>query len=309
MAGPVLVIGGRGFFGRRISEALRTSGKEVLTGNRVSGDVALDLLDPESIEAAICECRPGTVVCAAGVAAAADAADDPAGCFRVNVGGTFNLLEQLGRHCRAARLVFISSAAVYAASADRLPEEAPTRPDSIYAASKLAAEMLCHQHAAAGHRTTVLRVFNLIGPGQPADQAPGEFARAADTAMSLGKTEATVKVRDPQISRDYTDVRDAARGVAMVIEKSATGTFNLCSGKAVSLEELAGVFGEAASGPRPFRLELEGSLPPRPGDPGTVTGDPSRILEATGWKANTPLRESVADLLADLESGEAKPEG
>lgn len=309
MAGPVLVIGGRGFFGRRISEALRSTGREVVTASRTDGDITLDLLDPGSIGAVISECRPETVICAAGVAAAADAAKDPAGCFRANVGGPFNLLEQLARHSPASRLIFISSAAVYAASPDPLPEQAPTRPDSIYAASKLAAEMLCQQRAAGGQETRILRAFNLIGPGQPADQAPGEFARAAVAAISLGKTETTVKVRDAGICRDYTDVRDAARGVAMAVENAGGGSLNLCSGRAVSLEELAAVTGEAASGPDPFRLELDQSLPPRAGDPGSVTGDPSRILEETGWKATTPLRKSVADLLAGLGSGDAKPQG
>lgn len=293
MNGPVLVIGGHGFLGRQICAALEDAGREAVPASRASG---VDLRNPGSLRRAVREASPGAVVCAGGVIASDEAAADPAECLDTNVTGFSNLVDAIaGRNCH---LTLISTAAVYGPSPDPLTEESPTEPGSIYGASKLAAEKICDWQAGAGRPVCVLRVFNLIGPGQGPRQVPGEFARATVDACRSGRGEAVRKVRDPEIRRDFTDVRDAGRAVAGAVTGDLTGTFNLCSGRAKSLAELARMTGGATPGG--FRLELDGSLQPRPADPDVICGDPSKLRSATGWSPRYSVDESVGDLVAEL---------
>ena len=294
MAGPVLVLGGQGFLGRRICEALQESGHEGEAAGRSAGLKAA-LLDPSSLAAAIEQTRPGAVVCAAGVSSAGAAHAEPVSCLEANVTGISNLVEAM-RSRPGCHLTLLSSAAVYAPSSGPLTEKSKTRAGSIYGASKLAAEMICDWQRASGRPVAVLRVFNLNGPGQGSEQVPGEFARALLAAESEGREHATVPVRNPSISRDFTDVRDAGQAVAAVAARRAEGTFNLCSGRNLSLDELAGLFGQD-------RIELEAALKPRPGDTDRISGDPTLIREVTGWEPSTPLGQSALDLLAGLRDG------
>lgn len=294
MAGPVLVLGGQGFLGRRICEALRDSGHEAIAAGR-SAELKADLLDPGSLASALDEAGPEAVVCAAGISSAGAANADPPACLETNVTGVSNLAEAM-RNRPECHLTLLSSAAVYAPSSGPLTEASATLPGSIYGASKLAAEKICDWQSAEGRPVAVLRVFNLIGPGQGEDQVPGEFARAILAAETGGSDRALVRVRSSSISRDFTDVRDAGQAVAAVASRQTVGTFNLCSGQNLTLDELAGAFGEG-------RLDLDAALEPRAGDPDRISGDPARLKEATGWRASTPLTRSAGDLLAGLRDG------
>lgn len=286
MAGPVLVLGGQGFLGSRICEALRESGEEVFAAGR-SAELRADLLNPSSLDSALDETEPEAVVCAAGVSSTGGAIADPAACLKANVTGFSNLVAAIGRCRPGCHLTLLSSAAVYSPSTEPLTENSETRPGSIYVASKLAAEKICDWQLAEGRPVAVVRVFNLIGPGQGADQVPGEFARAAVARE-------TVRVRNPLINRDFTDVRDAGRAIAGIASERIKGTFNLCSGKTLSLQELAGLFGD---------LNLDASLEPRAQDPNSILGDPARLQRTTGWTASILPEQSARDLLSGLRKG------
>jgi len=298
VTGPVLVIGGYGFLGRGIAFALREAGREPVLASRTS-EPPLDLLDGDGLKSALDRIRPTEIICAAGVSSVTAANADPGGCFRTGVTGLANLVAAMDRECPGSHLTFISSAAVYAPSTGPLTEDSPTTASSIYAASKLAAEKICDWRAATGGPVAVIRCFNLIGPSISDRQAPGEFAQAAVAARLNGLDQATVRVRDASIRRDFTDLRDAGRAVAAASAGRLEGTFNLCSGLTVSLAELARLTAEAMPG-EPFDLRLEAKLAPRPGDPDEITGDASRLRDATGWSPRLSARESTADHIAGL---------
>lgn len=302
-AGKVLVLGASGFFGGWISIGLEGAGYEVVKADRREGG---DLLDPAGLRRLIAEAGPDAVVNAAGMTSPADARSDPASCFSANVGGVLNLLEAVRLEARGAQVVALSSAAVYAGEPP-FTETAPTAATTPYAASKQAMETLCGQYT-RGHQipVTVLRCFNLIGPGEPDTQVSSEFCRAALTAREM---RAEVKVGEPATARDFTDVRDAARAVRLLLDHgpagglepanapALTGTFNLCSGRAVSLAKLAETIGRLAG----VELTLRGSGSGRPASGLlAVSGDAAKLREATGWEPEVELEASLADLLASL---------
>lgn len=307
MSGPerVLLPGSNGFFGSWIRRALESAGHHVTGGTRTgeNGDIAIDAADPDSIARAVAEVKPTVIVNAAGVSSPAASREDPAACFTANTAGTFNLLEAIRCEAPRARLVALSSAAIYGAGTDdHLTEDDPPAPHSIYGASKLAAEVLCGQHIRErGTVVTTLRVFNLVGPGQPRNQAAAEFAEAVANAVRHGRDRVEITVGDPGISRDYTDVRDAAAAVAAVVGTGRRGIFNLCSGEPTSLERLGSILAELAEARtgRPFEVCLVRD-PARTsaGDPHTICGSHERLRAVTGWAPEIPLARSLADLLA-----------
>lgn len=301
----ILVTGAGGFFGGWILRELSAAGHDTIGLARDE----LDLTDAGATATKVAAADPAVIVNAAGISSPRACEEDPAACFSANTGATFNLLEAIRISAPRTRLVCLSSAAVYGPGAgDPLAETDPVAPHSIYASSKLAAEVLTSQYVREGKvSATTLRVFNLIGPGQPGDQAAAEFALEVRATLDKGLDEVGITVGDPGISRDFTDVRDAARAVASVIGKP--GVFNLCSGRTTSLLELADTLAGLARRHRDpgFAVHLD-TDPDRtsPGDARSVCGVPDKLRNATGWRPEIPLERSLSDLLfAGVEAGNA----
>jgi nucleoside-diphosphate-sugar epimerase len=106
--------------------------------------------------------------------------------------------------------------------------------------------------------------------------------------------DAQMSVKNPGAARDFTDVRDAARAITMVTEAGTEGIYNLCSGSAVRITELADAVA-AAAGIGGDNGVMTGS--DRPED--VLVGDPTKLQEAVGWQATIPLAESLEARLAE----------
>lgn len=297
----MLLFGSSGFAGQYLAKAFKEAGIRVATSSRAGGEgaPACDLLDADAVAACVEAVRPDLVVNAAGSASVARSWQAPAEVFSVNATGVLNLLEALARHAPAAHLVCLSSAAVYGEpeqAAMPLGEDAPAAPVSPYGAGKLAMEGLCAQYARARDlRIAVVRAFNLVGPGQPAYSAASGLARQIAAAERDGETGAELTLGNPGAARDTTDVRDAARALVALSTARLTGTFNLCSGTAPTVAELAEALATATA------LDVTTRVDPalaRPSDPPLLLGDPTRLREATGYAPEIPLQRSLADLLA-----------
>jgi len=200
--------------------------------NDLTGD---DLVAPEGASGA-----PAVVFHLAAKAGVQPSVRHPLGHEHTNVAGTLAMLERC-RELGVDRFVFASSSSVYGKdSAPPFSErERADTPISPYAASKRAAELFCHAHAALfGIRVAVLRYFTVYGPRQRPDLAIHTFLR---TMLAGG----TLTLFDAERSgRDYTYVADIVRGTRLAAEwtaRAAAGTcdiFNLGSGRIVTLHDL-----------------------------------------------------------------------
>jgi len=161
-----LVTGGAGFCGRAIVDLLVERGERV----RV-----LDLVAPErsDVEAVLGDVRDATLVRRAvsgcdrviHAAAAVPLSRSGPGFYATNVGGTAHVLAASAG--RAAKVVVVSSSAVYGASAlPPIDASTPDAPRDPYGKSKAVADALAWAWADSGADVAVVRPRTVVGPGR-----------------------------------------------------------------------------------------------------------------------------------------------
>lgn len=210
--------------------------------------------------------------------------------------GVSVLLEAINLLAREARVVIASSSAVYGAP-ERQPidEDAPLKPTTDYGASKLGVETKAALFRSAhGMNIVVTRTFNALGPGMPRRLFAGSLA-AQVVAAERGGSRA-IKVGRLDSSRDYIDVRDAARAYLALASQPAQDpwVFNVCSGVSHSCSELADEM--VALARVPVKLDHDVSRL-QTGDVDYQQGSAERLWRATGWRPTIAFSTSVCDTL------------
>jgi GDP-4-dehydro-6-deoxy-D-mannose reductase len=289
-----LVTGAAGFVGGHLVAHLQDQGDDVVAVDRSDGP---DLLDRPALEAFVAQVAPEVIYHLAGWSDVGGSWLDPVATFETNANGTLNLLLA----CRDApiRVLSISSADVYGRVAlSELPiaEDAPLRPVTPYAVSKVAADFLGVQaHLGFGVDVIRVRAFNHLGPGQT-----NRFvAPALAERIALNEFDGTEVVPVGNLSprRDFTDVRDVVRAYRLLTTHGEAGeAYNVCSGTDLAISELADLLVGLAR--HPMRLE-EDPARQRPVEIPVLRGDPTKLHKATGWQPEIPISQTLADLLAE----------
>jgi len=290
------VTGAGGFVGAHLVKHLANAGDEIVElDNRDDG---IDITEADDLTEAIVKAAPDAIYHLAGASDVGGSWAAPRSTFLANALGTLNVLEA-AREAQVTRVLAVSSADVYGTVAESelpLDEDQPLRPVSPYAASKVAADALAQQ-AWLGHRLPAIRVraFNHLGPGQ-SDRfvAPSLAARIARNERDGGDQ---VPIGNMTPRRDVTDVRDVVRAYRLLVEHGEPGAvYNVCSGRAVSVAEIADQL--LAMARRPMHLVPDPELQ-RPVDIPVLVGDNAKLHAATGWSPSIPLETTLADVLAD----------
>lgn len=157
----------------------------------------------------------------------------------VNVGGTVSLLTAM-RDAQVKRVVFASSGAAYGEQAEQpVRENAPLRPTTPYAVSKMASEAYVQAIGDLwGIETVILRIFNAYGPGQPLppSHAPvvARFLRQATSGASV------VLFGNGLQTRDFIFIDDVVEALARAgrAESLSRAILNVGSGVEVSIAGL-----------------------------------------------------------------------
>jgi len=269
---------------------------------------AMDLTDLASIQAELADAKPDAVLHLAGQSFVPASFEDPQATLETNLIGTLHLLQALKATGFRGRLVYVSSADVYGQqSADQMPipETRLALPRNPYAVSKLAAEALCRQwHFSEGLDAVIARPFNHIGPGQDPRFVVSGMARQFAT-MASGQQQPRLVVGNLDVSRDFTDVRDVVQAYFNLLQAGEAGeTYNICSGRATALRDvvatlsrISGVYPDIEVDPARLRANEQ-----------TIAfGYATRIQQATGWRTNFALEQSLTDTYRYWE-GNAKHE-
>ena len=237
----VLVTGGAGFIGSNLVPHLVELGYDVLVLDDLSSGQPAptarprirfrrgDFLDHATLR----ECLDGieVVVHLAAMSGVMDSVADPAACFAINVEGTFRLLETARRYGIKQFVNASTGGAILGEVAPPISEAMAPSPLSPYGASKLATEGFCSAYFGSyGLRGLSLRFSNIYGP----HSAHKKSVVAAFIKRALNH-EPLIVYGDGTQQRDYLYVGDLVRGIAAGINRGATGTFQLGSGRPTSL--------------------------------------------------------------------------
>jgi UDP-glucose 4-epimerase len=301
-----LVTGGAGFIGHHLVRALLSDGHAVhviddyATGDPARLDAVRDrillvegsILEPEALDEAVAGCE--VIFHEAAIPSVARSLVDPGRTNRVNAAGTMEVMLAAARH-GVRRVVYAGSSSVYG-----VPESLPCResfrpaPESPYGVSKLAAEHYVHTLGKLhGVETSVLRYFNVFGPGQdPASEYAAVVPRFV-TAVLEGR--APTVNGTGEVSRDFTYIDNVVEANLLAARAgSASGTTcNIACGERHTLLELLESICDAAG-----RDVQPVFGPPRQGDIVHSLADISAAERNLGYRPTVPFREGIARTVA-----------
>jgi nucleoside-diphosphate-sugar epimerase len=250
----------------------------------VSKREALSALDGERVDAVL------NLAARAGVRASVE---NPWIYVDTNVTGTLNLLEWCRTH-DVGKFVLSSTSSVYGGSDATVfrEDQHTSRPISPYAATKKAAEALCHTfHVLHGLDVSVLRYFTVYGPAGRPDMAMFRFLRG------VRESEPITVYGDGSMARDFTYVDDIARGTIAALRPLGYEVVNLGGEKPASVNELI-VTIEQALGRKAERR----SVPPHPADVPRTAACIDKARQLLGWEPRVSLTEGVARTAAWYEA-------
>jgi GDP-6-deoxy-D-talose 4-dehydrogenase len=227
---------------------MHNAGYEVHGLVHMAGNLALegvkqlhvaDLSDPKALADVMGEVQPNKVAHLAAIAFVAHG--DVEAIYRTNLVGTRNLLEALVQSKAPLSAVLLASSAnIYGNSLGGMLDEAtPPAPANDYAVSKLAMEYVAKLYA---ERLPVVmaRPFNYTGVGQ------AESFLLPKIINHVRRRAPVIELGNLDVERDFSDVRNVVQAYRKLLEApGAVGqTFNVCSGKAWSLNEVLGMVRE-----------------------------------------------------------------
>ena len=290
----VLVTGASGYVGRQTLAPLARLGFEVHGLARRPLDEAacrwhaLDLFDAEALAAALAAIRPSHLLHLAWTTEHGKFWTDPANeTWRA---ATLDLVDRFiaagGQRC-----VIAGSGTEYdwSGTAPLSEGRTPLNPATPYGQAKAATfRAVQAKAAAAGLAYAHARLFFSYGPFEQPQRLVPLIIRA------LLKGEPARLTSGTQV-RDFLDVRDVGRCLALLLASDVEGAVNVASGAGVSVARIARLLGDLIG--RPELIQLGALTLPRE-EPSSIVADVSRLVAEVGAKPEITLEQGLADTLA-----------
>jgi UDP-glucuronate 4-epimerase len=313
----VFVTGAAGFIGAAVSDALLARGDRVVGIDNLNAyyDVSLkqarlDRLKPRnnfSFRAADISDRDTMLALAndfpdidgivhlAAQAGVRYSLIDPYTYVTSNVMGQVVMLELARRLASLKHFVYASSSSVYGGNKD-LPfsiDDAVEKPNSLYAATKRADELISYTYAHLYKiPQTGLRFFTVYGPWGRPDMSPIIFAKAIFAGEEIPV------FNNGEMWRDFTYIDDIVDGVIRALDRPAAGTpphavYNLGNHRSEKLTDFIAAF-ETAIG-RKAKMRFE---PMQPGDVPATYADIEATKRDLGFEPKTPISVGIPKFIA-----------
>jgi UDP-glucose 4-epimerase len=312
----ILVTGGAGYIGSATAALFLKAGHQVTVfdnlyrGHReavpegaqfVQGDIS----DRGALDTLFQMARFDAVAHFAALIEAGESMEQPSRYFRHNVVYSQNLLDAMLAH-GVKRLVFSSTAAVYASKNGPLSEDDPYRPANVYGETKLMIEqMIGWYHRQCGLKYCVLRYFNACGAmlDEQGQAIRGE-AHSPETHLipltlqvPLGQREAIkiygtdYETADGTCVRDYIHIVDLASAHVLAVEaldERGAMIYNLGNGQGYSVRQVVETARQVTGHPLPAVDTAR-----RPGDAAVLVASAEKINDELGWQPRYPDLKSI----------------
>ncbi len=312
----ILVTGGAGYIGSATAALFLKAGHQVTVfdnlyrGHReaVPGGARFvlgDIADRGALDTLFQMDQFDAVAHFAALIEAGESMEQPSRYFRHNVVYSQNLLEAMLAH-DVKRLVFSSTAAVYASKNGPLSEDDPYRPANVYGETKLMIEqMIRWYHRQCRLKYCVLRYFNACGAMLDEDgKAVRGEAHTPETHLipltlqvPLGQRDA-IKIFgadydtfDGTCIRDYVHIVDLASAHVLALQaldERHAMTYNLGNGQGYSVRQVVDT-ARAVTGHKLPAIEA----PRRPGDAATLVASSEKINDELGWTPRYPDLQTI----------------
>ena len=299
----VLVTGGAGFIGANLVGHLLSRGHDVRVVDDLSAGSRPEWWGrrsgPQTIEGSIEEDSTArrvtrgmeAVVHLAARPGVADSVARPDLDFRVNVKGTFAMLDA-ARRAGLTHFVFASSGAVLAGQRPPLREDMAAAPLSPYGASKLYGEGIVAASNVYGMVGVSLRFANVYGP------LSAHKASVVTKFVTRGLHGQPLFVFGTgRQTRDFLYVQDVCTAVERALSLSRPGVYHLGTGEETSVNALLKMVARACE----TKVQIE-RRPPRPGDAARSFVDLSSARRELGWRPRVGLDEGLARTVAWMRS-------
>jgi len=242
----VLVTGGGGFLGSRLTEVLLSKGARITCLDVVEAPLRLkeikrqidylsgDIADWRWVSE---RCKPFDFVFhLAAFAFPAEAQKKPELAYRNNVMGTAHMLE-IARRASVKKFIFMSAGALYTNIPKYLPidEKHPIDPyQGVYAWTKRIGEMMCEEFQKVYELPCIcFRLFNTYGPRQSEEYLVPSLIKRARAGKNL-------EVLNGDIKRDFSYLDDIIDALVRGAESDYRGgPVNLGTGIEHSIQEIA----------------------------------------------------------------------
>jgi UDP-glucose 4-epimerase len=285
----ILVTGAAGFIGGALVEYFRGMGAKVFVDAERghSGSTTRWPMTAAALGQAMSGVVPDVIFHAAGSGTVAKVAAQPSLELPANLGAFLAVLQYVRLQAPQARVVLLSSAALYGNAPATPQREADIRaPVSLYGVAKAQAEQLAVFYAEQlGVSTTAVRLFSVYGPGlrkQLLWDAMNKFAQGKNHFFGTGREQ-----------RDWVHMADVCRFMDCLLARPPGVRFevyNCAGGQPASTGEVLSILAHLAGAAAPI---FDGQL--RAGDPTALVADCSLAQRVLGWHPQVPWRDGVAE--------------
>ncbi len=298
-----LVTGACGFVGPYLADELSrhgfsVKGVDVVAGNLLGMPVfSCDIRDREGLRNILRSEEPDYIFHLASMSIIPRSWEDPRLACEINLMGLINLMECIRELGLESRVLLVGSACEYGETlreGNPVNEDAPLRPQSPFATSKVAQDYIASQYYSE-HALNVVRVrpFTHSGPGQTDNFIVPRLCREV-ALVALGR-KSTVESPNRSIRYDLTHVSDMARAYMLGAMKGMPGqVYNVASGSVLTIGKMLDVLSELSG----LKLTVEEKVLDCLSDPEhDMLADNSRFVNETGWRPAVKPEAMLAETL------------